>query len=277
MSFKKKKVEAALGNLFSGKKETPEKTDKPRSTPRSRAKPSESPPAPPAALQAETMQAQAPVTSEAVVPSTTEVTAPPAVKKEAPAPPPQIAVPASTVAPAGLPPEPAQPPPPEPSPRPQTPAPAAAPVSESKEEIRQLVVFTLAGEAFGLPIERVESIIQTQAITVVPNARPYVVGVTNLRGTVLPVIDLRRRFNLPPLAERDDQRIVVVLYNEEKIGLRVDAVSQVLRLPLDAIEPPPPLVTAAVHAGFITGVAKVEDQLIILLDLEKVLAAESQA
>jgi purine-binding chemotaxis protein CheW len=285
MSFKKKKVEAALGNLFSGKKETPEKTDKLKSTPRSKAKSSDSPPAPPIAPQAETMQAQAPVNSEAVIPSITEVIAPPApqteappaVKKEAPPPPPQSAVPASTVAPIGLPSEPAQLPPAEPSPRPQTPAPAAAPVSESKEEIRQLVVFTLAGEAFGLPIERVESIIQIQAITVVPNARPYVVGVTNLRGTVLPVIDLRRRFNLPSLAERDDQRIVVVLYNEEKIGLRVDAVSQVLRLPLDAIEPPPPLVTAAVHAGFITGVAKVEDQLIILLDLEKVLAAESQA
>jgi len=139
------------------------------------------------------------------------------------------------------------------------------------EEICQLVIFTLAGEAFGLPIEEVESIIKPQAITIVPHARPYVVGVTNLRGTVLPVIDLRRRFHLPSGEESDDQRIVVVLFNEEKIGLRVDSVSQVLRLPLSSIEPPPPLVTAFVQSAFVTGIAKVDERLVILLDLKKVL------
>lgn len=141
-----------------------------------------------------------------------------------------------------------------------------------KEEIRQLVVFNLAGEAFGLPIERVESIIKTQSITVVPHARPYVVGVTNLRGTVLPVIDLRRRFNYPKGESDDQQRIVVVSYREEKIGLRVDAVSQVLSIAADAIEPPPPLVTAAINTSYIIGIAKVEDKLVILLDLDKVLS-----
>jgi purine-binding chemotaxis protein CheW len=138
-------------------------------------------------------------------------------------------------------------------------------------EVCQLVIFTIAGEAFALPIDRVESIIKPQAITVVPHARPYVVGVTNLRGTVLPVIDLRRRFHLPSAEESEEQRIVVVLFNEEKIGIQVDAVSQVLRIPLSAIEPPPPLVTAFVHSAFVTGIAKVDERLVILLDLEKIL------
>lgn len=141
-----------------------------------------------------------------------------------------------------------------------------------REEIHQLVVFSLAGEAFGLPIDRVESIIKTQSITVVPHARPYVVGVTNLRGTVLPVIDLRRRFNYPDIEGDEQQRIVVVSYRDEKIGLRVDAVSQVLSVAANAIEPPPPLVTAVINSSYITGIAKVEEQLVILLDLDKILS-----
>jgi len=144
----------------------------------------------------------------------------------------------------------------------------------ASEEICQLVIFTLAGESFGLPIDRVESIIKPQAITVVPHARPYVVGVTNLRGTVLPVIDLRRRFRLTTAEQTEDQRIVVVLFNDEKIGLMVDSVTQVLRLPQAAIEPPPPIVTAFVHSAFVTGIAKVDERLVILLDLEKVLLPE---
>ena len=144
----------------------------------------------------------------------------------------------------------------------------------ASEEICQLVIFTLAGESFGLPIDRVESIIKPQAITVVPHARPYVVGVTNLRGTVLPVIDLRRRFRLTAAEQTEDQRIVVVLFNDEKIGLMVDSVTQVLRLPQAAIEPPPPIVTAFVHSAFVTGIAKVDERLVILLDLEKVLLPE---
>lgn len=142
------------------------------------------------------------------------------------------------------------------------------------EEIRQLVIFTLAGEYFGLAIDRVESIIKPQAITIVPHARPYVVGVTNLRGTILPVIDLRRRFRLTAGEQTEDQRIVVVLFNNEKIGLMVDSVTQVLRLPQAAIEPPPPIVTAFVASAFVTGIAKVEERLVILLDLEKTLIPE---
>lgn len=150
------------------------------------------------------------------------------------------------------------------------------PHEATSEEIAQLVIFTLAGEFFGLPIDRVESIIKPQAITVVPHAHPYVVGVTNLRGTVLPVIDLRRRFQLPLGEQSEDQRIMVVLFNEEKIGLQVDSVTQVLRVPLSAIEPPPPLVTAFVHSAFVTGIAKVDERLVILLDLEKVLLPHNE-
>ncbi|MCX8061542.1 MAG: chemotaxis protein CheW, partial [Anaerolineales bacterium] len=73
-----------------------------------------------------------------------------------------------------------------------------------------------------------------------------------------------------------EQRIMVVLFNEEKIGLQVDSVTQVLRVPLSAIEPPPPLVTAFVHSAFVTGIAKVDERLVILLDLEKVLLPHNE-
>ncbi len=289
MSFKKKKVEAALGNLFSGSKKPAEDAKPAVKKPRTKPAPPQpsippaevaaasTPPEPPAPEKtAETAQpapetvplptAPASLTNETAVNSIPAQQADTAAAVKSPPPvPPVEGTPIAVVQP----PQPSAPAPEKPAAQPQE--------SKGKEEICLLVIFNLAGEAFGLPIERVESIIQPQAITVVPNARPYVVGVTNLRGTVLPVIDLRRRFNLPDTKENVDRRIVVVLYNDEKIGLRVDSVSQVLRLPVDAIEPPPALVTAAVHSGFITGVAKVEDQLVILLDLEKVLATESQA
>lgn len=281
MSFKKKKVEAALGNLFSTAKKSVEEAKPAGKKPRPKPVAPETPPAP-AETTAESipLEPSSPEKTSETPQATPEIPAPPST----PAPSPQET--AVNIAPTQ-----------QVSPQPavksnagdssvqETPVAAVQPRQQSvsseekaagKEEIRQLVIFTLADEAFGLPIERVESIIQTQAITVVPNAKPYVVGVTNLRGTVLPVIDLRRRFNLAAAQDTNEQRIVVVLYNDEKIGLRVDAVSQVLRLPAEAIEPPPALVTAGVHSGYITGVAKVEDQLVILLDLEKVLAAESQ-
>ncbi len=139
----------------------------------------------------------------------------------------------------------------------------------------QLVVFELANEHYGVDIGAVESIIKLQPITAVPCAPTCVEGVTNLRGTVLPVIDLRRRFGLPPEDPTRDTRIVVVEMEGETVGMVVDAVSEVLRVPEGAIEPPSPLVTT-VDSTFITGIARVDERLIILLDLSQVLKVEEQ-
>jgi purine-binding chemotaxis protein CheW len=141
---------------------------------------------------------------------------------------------------------------------------------------QQLVVFELAEEYYGVDISGVESIIKLQEITVVPHAPDFVEGVTNLRGTVLPVIDLRRRFNLAA-AERDgDTRIVVVDVDGSKVGMIVDAVSEVLRVSAEAIEPPSPLVVT-INSAFITGIAKMEDRLVILIDLSRVLSLDEKA
>jgi purine-binding chemotaxis protein CheW len=115
-----------------------------------------------------------------------------------------------------------------------------------------------------------------QTITVVPHAPRFVEGVTNLRGSVLPVVDLRKRFGLAQDAVDKDGRIVVVSLSGAKVGMIVDAVSEVLRISDGAIEPPPPMVTT-VDSAFITGIAKVNERLIILLDLGKVLSLQEQA
>lgn len=138
---------------------------------------------------------------------------------------------------------------------------------------QQVVVFDLASEHYGVDIARVESIIKMQAITVVPQAPSFVEGVTNLRGSVLPVIDLRKRFGLGAQEATKDSRIVVSTIGNVKTGMIVDAVSEVLTIPDDAVEPPPPMVTT-VNSSYITGIAKVADRLVILLDLGKVLSFE---
>lgn len=148
---------------------------------------------------------------------------------------------------------------------------------------QQLVVFELSNEHYGVDISAVESIIKMQPITAVPQAPSFVEGITNLRGSILPVMDLRKRFGLrdtsqmdgKPTSQHDESRIVVVSMDGMKVGMIVDAVSEVLRVPADAIEPPPPMVTS-INSAFITGIAKVGEKLIILLDLARILTVSEK-
>jgi len=140
----------------------------------------------------------------------------------------------------------------------------------------QLVIFDLGDEYYGIDIAAVEGIIKMQGITTVPHAPEFVEGVINLRGEVLPVIDLRKRFGLPPHEAAHETRIVVVEMDGGKAGVIVDDVSEVLRVPEEAIEPPSPIVAGA-ESGMIMGIAKVDDRLIILLDMVRMLTAEEQA
>jgi purine-binding chemotaxis protein CheW len=137
----------------------------------------------------------------------------------------------------------------------------------------QLVVFKLAGESYGVEISRVQEIDRMQTITVVPQTTAFVEGVINLRGRITPVVDLRTRFGLPKAEATPLTRIVVVKTGEEWVGLVVDAVSEVLRIQMDAIEPPSPMVTAT-EATYLRGIAKLSERLIILLDLDRVLDRE---
>lgn len=137
---------------------------------------------------------------------------------------------------------------------------------------RQLVVFDLAGEAYGVNIETVREIIRMQTITTVPDTPDFIEGIINLRGSVNPVVDLRKRFNLNIREETSETRIVVVDIGGEDIGVVVDAVNEVLRITEDSVTPASSMVTTE-DSYYIDGIAKVGDRLLILLDLDRLLSA----
>jgi purine-binding chemotaxis protein CheW len=142
-------------------------------------------------------------------------------------------------------------------------------VGEDAGEPLQLVSFNVGSEEFGVDVLKVQEINRMVEITRVPQAPRYVEGVINLRGRVIPIIDLRKRFNLESREHDKNTRIVVVDIDGNSIGLVVDSVSEVLRLPSSCIEPPPEIV-ASINSDYVKGVAKLEDRLLISLDLSKV-------
>lgn len=139
------------------------------------------------------------------------------------------------------------------------------------DELIQLVTFSIGEEEFGVDILKVQEIIRTMEITKVPRAQDFVEGVINLRGKVIPIIDLRRRFGLSSKAYDKDTRIIVIEINSMIVGFVVDSVSEVLRIPSSTVEPPPPVV-AGLDSDYISGVGKLHDRLLILLDLDKLLS-----
>ncbi len=137
-------------------------------------------------------------------------------------------------------------------------------------EVLQLVTFRLGSEEFSMDILKVQEIIRPMELTRVPRAPAFVDGVINLRGRVIPVMDLRRRFSMEPTEDTSEARIIVVELGGRTVGFKVDAVSEVLRLPVDMVEPPPSIVSGA-EIDYIRGVGKLDDRLIMLLDVEKLL------
>ncbi|MEW6418926.1 MAG: chemotaxis protein CheW [Nitrospirota bacterium] len=141
-------------------------------------------------------------------------------------------------------------------------------VLATNSEILQLVTFNLGNEEYAVDILKVQEINRMVEITTIPNAPFYVEGVINLRGKVIPVINLRKRFGLDS-KETDSQSRIMVVDVGATIGLIVDSVSEVLRLSSDTIEPPPPM-TAGDGSEYIKGVGKLEDRLLILLDIDRI-------
>ena len=146
--------------------------------------------------------------------------------------------------------------------------------ADKSQAERQLVVFSLNTELYGVDINVVREIIRLQKLTNIPQTPSYVEGVINLRGSVTPVIDLRKRLDLQVRDATTDTRIVVVDVRNQNIGIIVDQVTEVLRISSDAIEPTSAIVTAT-DSDYILGIAKLEDRLIILLDLESALCQDA--
>jgi purine-binding chemotaxis protein CheW len=140
----------------------------------------------------------------------------------------------------------------------------------------QAVTFALGSEEYGVDIAQVQEINRMVTITHVPRAPKFMEGVINLRGQLIPIIDLRTRFGMQRSERTKNTRIVVTEIGNKRIGMVVDSVSEVLRIPVEQIEDAPDLV-AGVDTEYIRGVGKMGDRLIIMLDLGRVISGSEKA
>lgn len=144
---------------------------------------------------------------------------------------------------------------------------------DQSDQILQLVGFVMGKELFGVDILMVQEIIRSAPITSVPNSPEFIEGVINLRGSIIPVIDLRKRLNLYKKDEvkKSDTWIIIVNVEDRVTGFIVDAVTKVMKVPKNSVEPAPDIVTAGLHSQYIQGVCNIDDRLLILLDFSRIL------
>jgi len=148
----------------------------------------------------------------------------------------------------------------------RTPAPEGAADEIHAQEI-EMLSFRLGGEEYVLPVDDVREVLKSRALTSVPNSPPHILGVTSIRGTVLPVIDLGKRLGLPPSVKDEKARVIIISPDDEDAGIVVDRVTGVVRISPDDIRPSPETIEQG--AEFLKGIARKDDRLYILLDLNK--------
>jgi purine-binding chemotaxis protein CheW len=139
----------------------------------------------------------------------------------------------------------------------------------------QIVVFRLGDEEFGVDVFSVLEILRHQQVTPVPKAPAFVEGVIDVRGTLIPVVDLRKRFELDQAPLDGQTRIVVTQFGGERLGLVVDAVSEVLRVAESAISDPPEYVRG-LAAEYVRGMVRLEDRLVVLLEVDRILSSKER-
>lgn len=148
--------------------------------------------------------------------------------------------------------------------------------SEEKEDVMQLVGFIIGKENFGVDILMVQEIIRSAPITAVPNSPEFIEGVINLRGSIIPVIDLRKRLNLYKRKKektegKSDIWILIINVDGRVTGFIVDSVTKVIKINARNIEPPPDIVVAGLKSQYIRGVCEIDTGLLILLDFSRIL------
>jgi len=144
--------------------------------------------------------------------------------------------------------------------------------SPEKDPVMQLVGFVIGKEQFGVDILSVQEIIRSAPITAVPNSPEFIEGVINLRGSIIPVIDLRKRLNLHKGKEAEPVTWILIINVDERVtGFIVDAVTKVLKIQKKTIEPPPDIVVAGLKSQYIHGVCEIDTGLLILLDFSRIL------
>lgn len=146
----------------------------------------------------------------------------------------------------------------------------------SNNPVLQLVGFRLDNEDYAIAITKIQEIILMKPITRLPQVPGFIEGLINLRGSVIPIVNLRKRFGLAPRELDDETRTIVVNIQDKTVGCIVDAVTQVMRINKDQIQPPP-LGVLAVNHHYLAGLAKLDDRLLIILDIDKLFDAEELA
>lgn len=139
----------------------------------------------------------------------------------------------------------------------------------------QLVTFRVGGEEFGLDVFAVHEILRWEAPTPMPKAPAFVEGVLDVRGTLVPVVDLRRRFEVPAAEADADTRIILVDFAGERLGVVVDAVTEVMRVAETAVAPPPKYVKG-MAPEYLRGLVRLPERLVVLLDIERILSSEER-
>lgn len=141
-----------------------------------------------------------------------------------------------------------------------------------KERLIQLVGFVMGKELFGVDILMVQEIIREAFITPIPNSPEFIEGVINLRGSIIPVIDLRKRLGLLKDDKQSEDTWILILNIEDRVtGFIVDSVSEVLKIQKGTIKPPPDIVVAGLQSQYIEGVCKIDKGLMVLLDFDRIL------
>src|SRR4051812_12185172 len=147
-------------------------------------------------------------------------------------------------------------------------------LNRAQNPVIQLVGFRLDNEDYAIAITKIQEIILMKPITRIPQVPDFIEGLINLRGSVIPIVNLRKRFGLTPREIDDETRTIVVNVHEKTVGCVVDAVTQVMRINRDQIQPPP-LGVMAVNHQYLAGLAKLDDRLLIILEIERLFDEQS--
>ena len=148
--------------------------------------------------------------------------------------------------------------------------------NENKVDVENsinLVTFKLGNKEYAIDIMQAKEIIKMEKITLIPNAPDYVEGVINLRGNIIPIVDLKKRFNLEENDGEKNTGIIIVKIDDVDMGIIIDAISKVVSIATSNIQPPPPMLSG-IGQKYIKGVAKLEDKLLVVLDLEKLIVGD---
>lgn len=140
-------------------------------------------------------------------------------------------------------------------------------------KVLQLVGFKNGEEFFGVPIGKVKEIVRVPEITPVPDTPAFLKGVINLRGRIVAVVDMSTRLGAKSSPRKKTNRVLILEIDSSLVGLLVDSASEIIKVPEDSIEPPPEVITA-IGAEYVTGVGKLREKLIVLLDINRLLSAE---